>query len=158
MIDPKNIKLLILDVDGTLTDGGIYVLEDGSQFKKFNAHDGIGIKEALKSGIEIGIISHSSTSTVVEKRANMLGIKHCYVGSEPKLTVYNTWVEKMQLKQGEVAYIGDDINDLDIMHEVGIVACPSNAVDKVKKVADVILSKAGGQGCVREFIDNILLA
>ncbi len=157
MTDAKDIKLLILDVDGTLTDAGVYILEDGTQFKKFNARDGIGIRLAMKNGIDVGIISHSQVTTVVETRANMLGITNCYVGEESKLNVLHRWIKKMGLSGKQMAFIGDDINDLEIMGAVGLTGCPADASDKVKTEADILLSKKGGDGCVREFIDDYLL-
>jgi 3-deoxy-D-manno-octulosonate 8-phosphate phosphatase (KDO 8-P phosphatase) len=153
----KNIKFLILDVDGTMTDGGVYVMEDGKQFKKFNAKDGMGIKMAMKAGIEVGIISHSHITKMVESRAEMLGLKYVYVGTESKLEILRQWIYKFNVTKRQVAYIGDDVNDLEIMNEVGLAACPSDAVDSIKKISDVILSKKGGEGCVREFIDQYLL-
>ena len=155
--DYRKIKLLVLDVDGTLTDAGVYILEDGSQFKKFNARDGLGIKMAMKAGIEVGLISHSLVTQMVESRANMLGMKYYYVGQESKLDILNGWIEKLNLTLDEVAFIGDDVNDKEIMEAVGLTACPSDAVEAIKKVADILLSKKGGKGCVREFIDEYLL-
>lgn len=153
----KDIKFLILDVDGTMTDGGVYVMEDGKQFKKFNAKDGMGIKMAMKAGIEVGIISHSHITTMIESRAEMLGLKYVYVGTESKLEILRRWIYKFNVTKKQVAYIGDDVNDLEIMNEVGLAACPSDAVDSIKKISDVVLSKKGGEGCVREFIDRYLL-
>ncbi len=153
----KKIKFLVLDVDGTMTDGGIYVLEDGSQFKKFNAKDGMGIKLAIKSGIEVGIISHSHTTEMVNSRANMLGMKYIYVGQEPKLKILENWLEEMDISLSEVAFIGDDVNDLSIMQVVGHTACPSDSVKEIKAIAKVILKCKGGEGAVREFIDEHLL-
>lgn len=153
----KKIKFLVLDVDGTMTDGGIYVLEDGSQFKKFNAKDGMGIKLAIKSGIEVGIISHSHTTEMVNSRANMLGMKYIYVGQESKLKILENWLEEMDISLSEVAFIGDDVNDLSIMQVVGHTACPSDSVKEIKAIAKVILKSKGGEGAVREFIDEHLL-
>lgn len=157
MSKESKIKFLILDVDGTMTDGGVYIMEDGKQFKKFNAKDGMGIKLAMKEGIEVGIISHSHIKTMVQSRADMLGLKYVYIGEESKLEILRQWIYKRNVTKDQVAYIGDDVNDLEIMQEVGIAACPSDAVDKIKKISDVILSKKGGRGCVREFIDQYLL-
>lgn len=157
MDESKNIKLLVLDVDGTMTDAGVYVMEDGKQFKKFNARDGIGIKMAMKAGVEVGLISHSLVTAMVESRANMLGMKYYYIGQDSKVDVLEKWVKELGITKEEVAFIGDDVNDLEIMEAVGFTACPSDAVDKIKKTADIILSKGGGQGCVREFIDDHLL-
>jgi 3-deoxy-D-manno-octulosonate 8-phosphate phosphatase (KDO 8-P phosphatase) len=156
---PKyNIKLLILDVDGTLTDGGIYIMEDGSQFKKFNSRDGMGIRLLQKAGIEVGIISNGKTTSMVQARADMLGITRVYVGEAKKMDVLDAWMEEMGIGLGEVGMVGDDINDLPVMEKVGLSACPADAVKAVKEKADIVLQLKGGEGCVRELIDNYLLA
>lgn len=152
-----DIKFLIVDVDGTMTDGGVYILEDGAQFKKFNTKDGLGIKLAMAAGIEVGIISHSHASPMIETRAKMLGLRYVYIGQEPKVDILRKWVYKFNVKKSQVAFIGDDVNDLEIMKEVGLAACPSDAVDGIKKISDIILANRGGEGCVREFIDQYLL-
>jgi len=152
-----NIKLLVLDVDGTMTDAGVYILEDGSQFKKFNARDGLGIQRAMKAGIEVGIISHSLVTAMVEARANMLGMKYFYVGQESKTVVLEKWMKKLHLTNDQIAYIGDDINDLEIMQQVGTSACPADAVSSIAEIADIMLTQKGGDGCVREFIEEYLL-
>lgn len=152
------IKLLILDVDGVMTDGGMIFSENADQQKKFNTKDGMGIIEVVKKGeVEVGIISSGFTGGLVHKRAEMLGMKRCYVGRDSKISVLESWIEEMQISLEEVAIIGDDINDLSIMRVAGFSACPADAVEVVKKQVDVILSLKGGQGCVREFIDNYLL-
>ena len=152
------IKLLILDVDGTLTDGGIYITEKGEQFKKFNSRDGLGIKMALKSGIEVGIISHSMSSEMIDARANMLGINYLYIGQRPKLEVLDEWLEELGLEYANTAFVGDDVNDLDIIEKAGLTACPGDSIQKVKELADIVLTANGGNGAVREFIDNYLLS
>ncbi|MFY0689535.1 MAG: HAD-IIIA family hydrolase [Cyclobacteriaceae bacterium] len=152
-----NIKFLILDVDGTMTDGGIYITEEGHQFKKFSAKDGLGIKIAMKSGIDVGIISHSYSTEMVSKRANMLGMKYVYIGQQPKLQILEEWLTELDLQLNEIAYIGDDLNDLDIMEKVGFKACPSDATETIKQICDVVLTNKGGEGAVREFIDKHLL-
>jgi YrbI family 3-deoxy-D-manno-octulosonate 8-phosphate phosphatase len=151
------IKLLILDVDGVMTDGGMYVSENGDQMKRYNTQDGMGIMHLTKSNFQVGIISSGFTNNMVQKRAELLGIQHCYVGRDPKIEILNDWCKKLDLKLDEVAIIGDDINDLEIMKNVGLAVCPSNAVNSVKSICQIILSKKGGDGCVREFIDNFLL-
>lgn len=153
----ENIKFLVLDVDGTMTDAGVYVMEDGRQFKKFNARDGLGIQRAMKVGIEIGIISHSLVTTMIEARANTLGLNYFYVGQAPKVEVLEKWKQKLNLPDEQIAYIGDDINDLEIMQQVGVSACPADAVEDILAIANIQLSKKGGEGCVREFIDSYLL-
>jgi YrbI family 3-deoxy-D-manno-octulosonate 8-phosphate phosphatase len=94
---------------------------------------------------------------MVQKRAELLGIQHCYVGRDPKLEILNDWCQKLNFKMDEVAIIGDDINDLEIMKNSGLSICPANAVNTVKTQCHIVLSKKGGDGCVREFIDNYLL-
>jgi len=152
----KNIKLLILDVDGVMTDGGMYWTESGDQMKKFNTKDGLGIMGLTKKGFHVGIISSGFTKTIVQKRAQTLGISRCYVGTEPKIAVLQTWCQELQVAMHEVALIGDDINDLEVMNQVGIAACPADAVNEVKSVCSIILSQRGGEGCIREFIDGYL--
>ncbi len=151
------IRLLVLDVDGTMTDGGVYILDDGRQFKRFDAKDGMGVKLAMNAGIAVGIISHSGSSGMVKERARMLGIEYCYVGQEPKAEVLERWCYDYSFNKSEIAYIGDDVNDLKIMQAVGFSACPSDAVDVIKEQADLVLSKKGGYGAIREFVDNYLL-
>ena len=153
----KDIKFLILDVDGTLTDGGIYLSDEGEQFKKFNARDGMGIKKAISKGIEVGIISHSYSSKMINDRANMLGLKYVYVGEKPKLQVMDQWLSELGLSRNEVAYMGDDINDLEVMKLVGCAACPADSSEEVLEISQKVMKKNGGAGAVREFIDEHLL-
>ncbi|MBI3501265.1 MAG: HAD hydrolase family protein [Bacteroidetes bacterium] len=156
-MENKKIKFLALDVDGVLTDGGIYVTENGDLSKKFNVKDGVGIKDALKAGIIVGFISAASRSEkLTHARAQMLGVQYAYSGTEEKVLVLNKWLTKLKIKTSEVAFIGDDVNDLKIIAEVGFSACPSDAVNKIKKAVNVVLKKKGGDGCVREFIEKYL--
>ncbi|WP_073124525.1 KdsC family phosphatase [Reichenbachiella agariperforans] len=154
MIDTSKIKMLVLDVDGTLTDGSINVMDDGSQFKKFNAKDGLGIKMLIRQGIEVAIISHSSTAAAIEARAQMLGIQYVYAGQEEKDIILSQWLTQLGLTYDQVAFIGDDLNDIPAMEKVGISACPADSSDEVLSFVDVILKSNGGDGCVREFIDQ----
>ena len=94
---------------------------------------------------------------MVQKRAELLGIQNCYVGRDPKLEILKDWCQKLNFNLDEVAIIGDDINDLEVMKNIGLAVCPANAVNSVKTQCHIILSKKGGDGCVREFIDNYLL-
>lgn len=147
-------KLLILDVDGVLTDGGMYYLEDGSEFKKFNTKDGLAIRRIIKEyRLPVGIISNGSKDKLIESRAQTLYIERVYVGHGDKLSILEDWCKELQIDLSEVAYIGDDVNDLACMSKVGYAACPADAVDKIKEVAHIILKRNGGQACVREFIE-----
>lgn len=153
----KNIKLLVLDVDGTMTDGGMAYTSDGLEFKQFNTKDGRGIIEIQKQGVEVAIISSGIEPKIIESRAKTLGIKKVYVGKEKKDKILQAWMEELNLKPDHIAYIGDDINDLPVRDLVGLFATPSDGVKAVKEVADIILTKQAGSACVREFIDDFLM-
>jgi 3-deoxy-D-manno-octulosonate 8-phosphate phosphatase (KDO 8-P phosphatase) len=140
-----------------MTDGGMYVSENGDQMKRYNTQDGMGIMHLTKSNFQVGIISSGFTNNMVQKRAELLGIQNCYVGRDPKLEILKDWCQKLNFNLDEVAIIGDDINDLGVMKNIGLAVCPANAVNLVKTQCHIILSKKGGDGCVREFIDNYLL-
>ena len=152
----KSVKLVLLDVDGTLTDGGMYFTENGDQIKKYNTKDGMAIKNNQRENLSFGIISHGHKLKMVKDRAELLGIEHIYVGQESKTVILDQWCGELGITPEEVAYIGDDINDIEIMSKVGVAVCPADAVNAVKKVADIILKKNGGAGCVREFLDEWL--
>lgn len=153
----KNIKLLVLDVDGVMTDGGMYYTESGDQFKKYNTKDGMAIQHLVKSDFQIAIISSGYKTEMVKSRAELLGIQNCYIGRDPKIDILKQFCAKLKIELDNVALIGDDVNDLDMIKKIGFSACPSDAVNSVKTQVDVILSKKGGDGCVREFIDSFLL-
>ncbi len=152
------IKLLILDMDGVMTDGSIFLAADGIQMRRFHAHDGQGIKYLHQKGIMVGIITGSRETDIVQRRADMLGIPSELVAMDTrdKAPVYERWLRDYSLQPDQVAYIGDDVPDIPLMSAVGISACPADAVTQARESADIILLRAGGQGCVREFIDQIL--
>jgi len=150
------IKILLTDVDGVLTDAGMYYGESGDEFKKFNTHDGMGIKLLREVGVKTGIITTEITK-IVERRAAKLKVDYLYQGVEIKLSVAKIICEKEGVSLEEVAYIGDDVNCLELLSYVGLAACPANAVTKIKRIPRIkILEKSGGEGAVREFIDWII--
>jgi 3-deoxy-D-manno-octulosonate 8-phosphate phosphatase (KDO 8-P phosphatase) len=153
----NKISLLVLDVDGVMTDGGMYFTENGDHIKKYNTKDGMAIQHLVKMEFQVAVISSGFMEGVVNSRCKMLGIQHCEVTREPKIEVLTKLCEKLGIALENVAVIGDDINDLEMIHSVGFSACPSDAVPNVKTNVDVILTKKGGDGCVREFIDSFLL-
>lgn len=153
----QNIKFLVLDVDGVMTDGGMYYTESGDQFKKFNTKDGMAIKVAMKKGHEVAFLSSGSQETIVKNRAETLGVKRVYVGTKEKLEVLKEWCSELNLELENVAYVGDDINDLKVIGAVGFSGCPADAVEAVKLKVNVILTRKGGDACVREFVDEHLL-
>jgi 3-deoxy-D-manno-octulosonate 8-phosphate phosphatase (KDO 8-P phosphatase) len=150
----QKICFLVMDVDGTLTDGGMYISENGDEFKRFNTKDGMALKRLSKKNFPLGIISSGLGKVMVQRRAAMLGIPHVFVGEGSKLDILDRWLSDLGLQRNQVAYIGDDVNDLEIMEAVGFSACPADAVPSVKEQVDVVLDLDGGQACVREFIDR----
>ena len=153
----SGIRLLVLDVDGVMTDGGMYYTESGDQFKKFNTKDGMGIKLAMDLGIHVAFLSSGTQSNIITARAQTLGVQLVHVGSEEKFGILSEWCTELGIGIDEVAYIGDDVNDLECITKVGLSACPADAVWAIRKAANVVLAANGGHGCVREFIDvNIL--
>jgi len=153
----KKIKLIIFDVDGVLTDGGLYFAEDGSEIKRFNALDGHGIKMLKDNGVEVAVISARNTKSV-EYRMKNLGIKHFYQGQSDKAVAFNALLKTLNVSVDEVAYVGDDVIDLPVMTKVGFAIAVANAHDLVKQHAHLTTDKIGGHGAVREVCDFILRA
>ncbi len=151
----KSLKLLLLDVDGVMTDGGVYYSESGDELKKFNIQDGYGIVRLQKAGVKIGIIT-GRFSRLVERRANELGITETYQNLENKLEAYEAIKIRLGLADNEIAYMGDDEPDLPVMKQAGFSAAPADAVALVRKNADYVCKRNGGKGAVREVIDIIL--
>lgn len=153
---PKDIQFLILDVDGVMTDGGMYFSETGDQLKKYNTKDGMAILHLTRNDFQVGILSSGFKGEMVKRRAEMLNIQHFYLGRDRKLDILKSWCEQLSISLKQVAIIGDDINDIEIMQQVGYSACPSDAVPKILELADCILSKKGGEACVREFVEEVM--
>lgn len=153
------IKLFLTDVDGVLTDAGMYYSEKGDELKKFNTRDGMGLNLLQQAGIKTGIITTENTQ-IVERRAKKLKLNYVIQGKRDggKLASALEICHEEGIAIEEVAYIGDDINCLELLSRVGLAACPADAVDAVKEIPGIrILSKKGGEGVVRELIDLILL-
>ncbi|WPE16422.1 3-deoxy-manno-octulosonate-8-phosphatase KdsC [Candidatus Thioglobus autotrophicus] len=153
----KKIKLIIFDVDGVLTDGGLYFSDEGIELKRFNSLDGLGIKLLKKSGVEPAVISARDTPNVAHRMKN-LGIEHFYQGQNDKLIAFNQLLEKLTIEADQVAYMGDDIIDLPVMRNIGLPIAVANAHELVKDNACLITEKRGGHGAVREACDFILKA
>lgn len=151
----KNIRLLILDVDGVMTDGRIIFDSNGVESKFFNVKDGHGIKMVQRAGIEVGIIS-GRQSQVVTNRAAELGINFVYQKSLDKLTPYREILVKTGLDDSQVAFMGDDVIDIPIMRRVGFAAAPADAVSDVLPHVHYIARNRGGWGAVREVCDLLL--
>lgn len=153
----KNIQLLVLDVDGTLTTGDIIYDNNALEYKKFNVKDGLGINKLISSNIQVAIITGRS-SKIVEKRAQDLGIKYVYQGYSDKNIALTDLYDKSKISLNNVAYIGDDINDSGVFAKVGFSFAPNDAHPYIKKIANYVLSLNGGMGACREACDLILMS
>ncbi|MGB7296140.1 MAG: HAD hydrolase family protein [Candidatus Aminicenantales bacterium] len=151
----RRIKMIIMDVDGTLTDGTLCVLPDGEEVKSYHVRDGLGILLAHLVGIKTGIIT-GKTSRALEKRAERLGIDELHQGILDKRGVFERILEKHGLQAEEVAYIGDDLGDLEVIKTVGLAAAVADAHPEVKKHCHFISQHNGGKGAVRELIELVL--
>lgn len=149
------IKALLMDVDGVLTDGGMYYSEDGREWKKFNTRDGHGIKLLQEKGFKIGLVTKEKTD-IVSQRARKLDIKDVYQGALNKVDALKHFCTKHKLSPEEVAYIGDDVIDVGIMRKVGLPIAVQDALPEVKAVARIITEKEGGEGAVREVCDLLI--
>jgi len=154
-MDKKEIKMVVMDVDGTLTDGKIYMGKDGEVFKAFNAKDGLRIKQLPKFGI-IPVIITGRESSILNKRAEELKISELYQGVSNKVKVLYDLLDKYNLKFTNIAYIGDDENDYTAMKLCGLKGCPRDAAKAIINIADFVSKYDGGNGAVREFLDYIL--
>ena len=151
----KKIKLLILDVDGVMTDGSIILDNAGNEFKRFHVRDGHGIKMMSRAGIKVAIIT-GRKSRVVDRRARELGIREVHQGIFQKSAVYKSLLRKYKCRDEEVAFMGDDIVDIELLKKAGLSAVPADADEGAKKWAAFVSTKDGGRGAVREFIELIL--
>lgn len=153
----KNIRMLILDVDGVLTDGLLFYGSKGMELKAFHVQDGFGIRAAQRMGIVVAIIT-GRDSDIVAQRTQELGISEVYQGVTSKIEVYNKLLSRYSLKDENVAYIGDDVLDLPILIRVGLSLAPANAHPEVKARVDYVAERSGGQGAVREVTEILLKA
>jgi 3-deoxy-D-manno-octulosonate 8-phosphate phosphatase (KDO 8-P phosphatase) len=147
--------MLAMDVDGVLTDGGMYYSEMGDELKKFNTRDGMGIKMLQLAGIVTAFITKEKTA-IVERRGRKLAVPEVHQAADDKLSVLTRVIEKYGLNLKEVAYIGDDVNDLQTLLAVGFSAAPADAMPSVLQVVHYVCKKRGGEGAVREVADMIL--
>jgi len=157
MDQAKATKLLILDVDGTLTDGIIYYGNNNTEMRGFHVHDGMGIKLLRKSGIQVAVISAKKSEHVARRLAD-LNIEHVYLGHVEKKPAYESLKEKLNLKDSAIAYMGDDLTDLAILNRCGFAVTLPNAPDIIKKNSHYITHKKAGKGAVRELCELIMQA
>jgi YrbI family 3-deoxy-D-manno-octulosonate 8-phosphate phosphatase len=154
--DFSNIKLFLSDVDGVLTDAGMYYTENGDEFKKFCTYDGMGFQLLQKTGVKVGILT-TEDRELNRRRAKKLGLDFDFHGAKDKLQLVKDLCAKENITLDEVAYIGDDVNCFGLLSHVGIAACPNNAVPKIKAIPNIMqLERNGGEGVVREFVELFL--
>ncbi len=153
----KRIRVLILDVDGVLTDGSIILDNEGNEFKAFHVRDGHGIKMLMKAGVHVAIIT-GRDSKVVDRRARELGITEVYQKSYAKSVAYKQLIKKMGVSDAEVAYVGDDVVDVPLLKKVALPIVVADAVDEARHAALLVTENRGGRGAVREVCDLILKA
>lgn len=151
----KKIRLVLTDVDGVLTDGGVYYGVDGEVLKRFNIRDGMGVVRLREAGIETGIVT-GEISPSVSRRAEKLTIGRVVLGCSDKKGALREILSEGHITADEIAYIGDDVNDLEIMREVGLTATPSDGLPQVRAIADYICTLPGGHGAFREFAEFVL--
>ena len=149
------IKLIVLDVDGCLTDGKLTYDANGLESKSFNVKDGLGISTWIKMGHEVAIIT-GKTSPMVIKRSKELGITHVHQGIKNKKEVFENILDSLSIKKYEVAAVGDDLNDYDMLCRAGRSFTPNNGVNTIKEIVDTVLTNKGGDGAVREMIDILV--
>ena len=154
--DFSKIKIFLSDVDGVLTDAGMYYTEKGDEIKKFSTYDGMAFKILQKKGVKVGIIT-TEDRQLNRNRAQKLSLDFDFHGADDKLKIVKELCKKQNINLNQVAYIGDDVNCLELLSNVGFPACPKNAVDKIKSIPNIIqLSQNGGSGVVREFVEIII--
>ncbi|MCX6351183.1 MAG: HAD hydrolase family protein [Bacteroidetes bacterium] len=152
-----HIRAFVFDVDGVMTDGSLLLLEDGEWLRTMNIKDGYAIRHAADERYHIAVISGSG-SEAIRKRMEALGVQDIFMLSENKLSVYEKFLLDKGIHTNEVLYMGDDIPDLEVMKAAGIAACPADAVEEVKQIADIVTLASGGKGCIREVIEMVLKA
>jgi YrbI family 3-deoxy-D-manno-octulosonate 8-phosphate phosphatase len=152
----RNIKLLLMDCDGVLTDGRLYFSARGEELKVFHVRDGQGLSRWHKAGFQSGIISGRDAGDIIRKRAEELGIKYVFVKSPDKIADFEKIIAVAGVEPGEVAFVGDDIGDLGLMKRVGFAVAVADAVEEVREVAHYVTKTNGGYGAVREVIDLLI--
>ena len=151
----RDIKLLVMDVDGVMTNGQVTYSSEGHELKSFNIKDGVGIKRVQAAGIDTAIIT-GRVSAMVERRATELQVGHLIQGREDKLTALIKLLDALEIDISRVAYIGDDLPDLDAIKAAGLGACPADAAREVLAASDWVSALSGGTGCVRDLCDYLL--
>jgi 3-deoxy-D-manno-octulosonate 8-phosphate phosphatase (KDO 8-P phosphatase) len=151
----KPITTFIFDYDGVLTDGTVVLMAEGEPLRTANVKDGYALQLAVKKGYNVAVISGGRSKTI-HHRLQMLNVHDVFIGVESKYEVLMKYMEEKGLSKEQIIYMGDDIPDYHVMHEAGIAACPADAADEIKSISDYISPLAGGQGCARDIIEQVM--
>lgn len=148
-------KLILTDIDGVWTDGGMYYDQTGNELKKFHTYDSAGVLFCKLNNIPVGIIT-GETTKIVENRANKLKVDFLYQGAQKKFEIVSLLCKQLNISLEDVAYLGDDLNDIELLKNVGFSGAPISSPTYIKKLVDIVLQKKGGEGVFREFVEYIL--
>lgn len=151
----NKVSTFIFDIDGVLTDNTVILMPDGEQVRTMNVKDGYAIQLAIKKGYKVAIIS-GGRSEMTRKRLNLLGVTDIHLGSHNKIDQYDEYILTYDIKPEEILYMGDDMPDYEVMKRVGVPTCPNDAVAEIKNISVYVSDKTGGQGCVRDVIEQVL--
>lgn len=151
----NNVKLILTDIDGVWTDGGMYYDQNGNEWKKFHTYDSAGVLFAHRAGIPVGIITSENTQ-IVERRAKKLKVDYLFQGASNKLEIAQQLCQKLNITLKNVAYLGDDLNDIELLKSVGIAGVPASAPNYIRSLTTISLTLKGGEGVFREFVETIL--
>ncbi|MBI1306853.1 MAG: HAD-IIIA family hydrolase [Bacteroidetes bacterium] len=151
----KDIRLIVLDVDGVLTNGDVHITEDGNLLRTMNIKDGYALRRAVDSGLKIVVIS-GGTSEGVRIRLNKLGVTDVFLGVKDKVGSFNSYLEQNNLSVHQSLMMGDDLPDLELMQMVKFPACPADAVSEIKEISRYISPFSGGKGCVRDILEKVM--
>ena len=149
------INTFIFDIDGVLTNGTITIMPDGEQIRSMNVKDGFALQLTVKRGYKIAVIS-GGKSEVVRLRLNGLGIYDVFLGAENKIEVFNNYISSNKINANEILYMGDDVPDYEVMKIVGVAVCPNDAAQEIKEISIYVSDKKGGEGCVRDAIEQVM--
>ncbi|WP_400194193.1 KdsC family phosphatase [Hymenobacter sp. B81] len=155
MVDLSAIQAFIFDVDGVLTDGTLLALNTGEQARSFHIHDGFAIRHALRKGYRVVIIS-GREETGVRKRLESLDVRDIYLGVDDKMKIFNTYINLHRLDPAHIAYMGDDVPDMEVMRRCAVAACPADATPDVQAISSYVAARPGGHGAVRELVEAVM--
>ena len=149
------VKTLLFDVDGVLTNGQVFLMESGEVLRNLNSKDGFALRLAAKKGYRIAVITAGS-SQMVKKTLESFGVQDVFLSQHDKLQCYKDYINEHNLNEEEILYMGDDLPDYEVMQRVGLATCPNNSAHEIKEICIYISSKNGGEGCVRDIIEQVM--